>query len=451
MVKIAPFQGFRFSRDKVSDFRLVVAPPYDVINSELQKKLHDASEYNIAHIIKGKKFGDDSGDNNEFTRAHALLEDWIEKGILQKEAEPSIYVLAQDFEIEGKKMTRAGFVALVKLEDMCTKTDTEDTCLGVHQHEETLPKDIEDRLNLLTNTRANFGLIFSIYTDTHRIIDGIIDEEMKEPPLMEVADDDGITHRLWAISDKNNISRIREVMDERYIIIADGHHRYKTALRYSREHPENDSAQYRMLAFVNTMNRGLVILPTHRLVQGVEDFDCAQLIDGLSQDFDVEEFPIASGDDNEARKAMFGTMKAHFEAGKHALGLYCNDGRYYSLVLKNEKRMDAVQDHSDAWKHLDVTILHKMILEEQLGITKEKVASGTIEGGSYMEYIKAVGDAVQRSVDKVNNKGYQAVFFMNPTKVEEVEDVATNHETMPQKSTFFYPKVYTGFVINRLE
>ena len=274
---------------------------------------------------------------------------------------------------------------------------------------------------------------------------------MKGPPLMEVADEDGITHRLWAISDEDTISRIQEVMDEKYIIIADGHHRYKTALRYSREHPETESAQYRMLAFVNTMNPGLVILPTHRLVQGVEGFDCAKLVASLSQDFAVEEFEFASGDDSEAKVAMFSTMKEHFEAGKHALGLYCNDGRYYSLVLKNESKMDAIQDHSDAWKRLDVTILHKMILEDLLGIDREKVASGTIEGGSYVEYIKAVGDAVQGSVDKVNDNGYQAVFFMNPTKVEEVEDVATNHETMPQKSTFFYPKVYTGFVINRLE
>jgi uncharacterized protein (DUF1015 family) len=451
MVKIAPFQGFRYGRDKVTGFNFVVAPPYDVINSELQEKLHSASEYNVAHIIRGKKFGDDSENNNEYTRAKKLLEDWIEKGILRKEAEPAIYVLAQDFEVEGKKMTRAGFVALVELEEMCAKTDVEDTCLGVHQHEETLPKDIEDRLNLLGNTKANFGLIFSIYTDQERSIDGILEEEMTKPPLMEVEDNDSITHRLWAITDEAIISRIQLVMDKRYIIIADGHHRYKTALRYSREHPESESARYRMLAFVNTMNPGLVILPTHRLVQGVEGFDRDKLIDGLSQDFEVEEFPFTSGDDSNARKAMFSTMKAQFEIGKHALGLYCNDGKYYSLVLKNESKMDAIQNHSNAWKRLDVTILHKMILEEQLGIDKEKVASGTIEGGSYVEYIKAVGDAVQRSVDKVNHKGYQAVFFMNPTKVEEVEDVATNHETMPQKSTFFYPKVYTGFVINRLE
>jgi uncharacterized protein (DUF1015 family) len=451
MVKIAPFQGYRYSRDRVTGFNFVVAPPYDVINTELQGKLHSASEYNVAHIIKGKKFGDDSENSNEYTRAHGKLEEWIELGVLKKEAAPAIYVLAQDFEVEGKKMTRAGFVALVELEEMCAKTDVEDTCMGVHQHEETLPKDIEDRLNLLAKTRANFGLIFSIYTDDERIIDGILEEEMGKPALMEVADDDGITHRLWAITDENSISCIQKVMDDRYIIIADGHHRYKTALRYSREHPENKSARYRMLAFVNTMNPGLVILPTHRLVQGVEGFDCEKLIEGLSEDFTPERFEFPSGNDSEAREAMLNKMKDHFDTGKHAIGLYCNDGSYYSLVLKNESRMDAIQDHSDAWKRLDVTILHKMILEDMLGIDPKKVASGTIEGGSYVEYIKAVGDAVQKSVDKVNNNGYQAVFFMNPTRVEEVEDVATNHETMPQKSTFFYPKVYTGFVINRLE
>lgn len=450
MVKIAPFQGFRYSRDRVPDLDSVVSPPYDVIGPDLQKRLHEGSEFNIAHLIKGKKFKDDSSENNEFTRAKYMLDEWIEKGVLVREPEPSIYVLAQEFEVEGWRMTRAGFIALVELEDMCAKTDAEGACVGVHQHEETLPKDIEDRLSLLTHTRANFGLIFSIYTEPERTIDGIIQEAMKGKPLMKVADRDGIVHMLWAISDGDTIKRIRDVMEKRYIIIADGHHRYKTALRYHKEHPEDESGKFRMLAFVNTMNPGLVILPTHRLVQGVNGFDCAKLVAALSEDFTVERFEI-SGDDGGARAAMFEAMNRHFDAGKHALGLYCNDGGYYSLLLKNESKMNAVSGHSDAWKRLDVTILHKMILEDLLEIDPKKVASGTIEGGSYVEYIKAVGDAVQRSVDKVNKMGYQAVFFMNPTKVEEVEAVATNHETMPQKSTFFYPKVYTGFVINRLE
>jgi uncharacterized protein (DUF1015 family) len=205
-----------------------------------------------------------------------------------------------------------------------------------------------------------------------------------------------------------------------------------------------------MLAFVNTMNKGLVILPTHRLIQGVNNFDSGKLFSDLSKDFDIEEFPFQSNFGKEAQSAMFKRMDEHFSDGKHAFGMYCNDGKYYSLVLKDLEKMNGISDHSQAWKHLDVTILHNLILEDLLGITKEMLETCSIEGGSCLEYIKAIGDAVDVSVKKVNTEGYQAVFFMNPTKVKEVEEVATNHETMPQKSTFFYPKVYTGFVINRL-
>ena len=241
---------------------------------------------------------------------------------------------------------------------------------------------------------------------------------------MKITDDNGITHKLWSIDDKDDISRILEVLDGRYIIIADGHHRYKTALQYSKEHPDQESSRYRMLAFVNIMNKGLVILPTHRLIQGIEGFDAEKLIHELRRDFTIEEFEFDIGDDKDARHAMSSKMEDHFKAGEHAFGLYCGNGRYYSLVLKDESTMDDIQDHSEAWKHADVTILHRLILEARLGIDKKKLAAGTIEGGSYVEYIKAIGDAVQKSVDEVNEKGYQAVFFMNPTKVREVEELA---------------------------
>jgi uncharacterized protein (DUF1015 family) len=450
MVKIVPFNGFRYDLDKVGDYKSVVSPPYDVISKQLQKKLHEGSIYSVAHLIKGEKYDTDNKEDNEYIRASTLLGSWIESGVLKKEEKSSIYALAQDFEIEGERMRRSGIIALIELEDMCATASQEGLCNGVHQHEETLPKDIEDRLNCLSATKANFGLIFSIYSDETMTIDSIIEKKMQSPPLMEVADDDNITHRLWAIDSEDEIKTIQNVMENRYVIIADGHHRYKTALKYSQEHPDSDTAQYRMLAFVNTMNKGLVILPTHRLVQGVDDLDTVKLITDLSEDFEIEEFPLESGSEKEAQAAMFKRLDENFSGGRHAFGLYCNDGKYYSLVLKNLDKMEGISDHSKAWKHLDVTILHKLILEDRLGITKEKLATCSIEGGSCVEYIKAIGDAVDISVKKVNSDGYQAVFFMNPTKVSEVEDVATNHETMPQKSTFFYPKVYTGFVINKL-
>lgn len=449
MVTILPFQGYRYDKEKVGEFSSVVSPPYDVINAELQNKSHTASEYNIAHIIKGKKFETDNEENNEYTRAAEFLNDWTEKGVLFKEEKPSIYILAQDFEVGGKQMTRTGFIARLKLEDLCNASDANKACKGIHQHEETLPKDIQDRLNLLKATKANFGLIFAIYSDQEMTVDDLLEKKMVEMPLMTVKDDEGVTHTLWAIDEEDDLKRINEVLENKYVIIADGHHRYKTALQYSKEHPDMESAQYRMMAFVNVMNKGLVVLPTHRLVQSVEDFDSKKLIEALRKDFDIMEFEFVD-DDRDARQMMFNKMDEMFRDGKHAFGLYCKDGKYYTLVLKDEKLMDGITSHSDAWKHLDVTILHKLILEDRLGIDKAKLAAGTIEGGSYVEYIKAIGDAVQKSIDKVNEKGYQAVFFMNPTRVKEVEEVATNHETMPQKSTFFYPKVYTGFVMHRI-
>ncbi len=449
MVTILPFQGYRYDKGKVGEFSSVVSPPYDVINAELQRKLHAASQYNVAHIIKGRKFENDTEENNEYTRAAEFLNEWTAKGVLLKDGRPSIYVLAQDFEVEGKQMTRTGFIALLKLEDLCMASDADKTCKGVHQHEETLPKDIQDRLSLLKATKANFGLIFAIYSDQEMTVDDILEKNMVETPLMTVKDDDGVTHKLWAIDDESDLKEIIEVLDNKYVIIADGHHRYKTALQYSKENPDVESAKYRMMAFVNVMNKGLVILPTHRLVQGVENFDSKKLVEALRTDFDIEEFEYVD-DDKDARQKMFNKMNEMFRDRKHAFGLYCKDGKYYTLVLKDEKLMDDITGHSDAWRHLNVTILHKLILEDRLGIDKSKLASGTIEGGSYIEYIKSIGNAVQKSIDKVNEKDYQAVFFMNPTRIKEVEEVATNHETMPQKSTFFYPKVYTGFVMHRL-
>ena len=231
-----------------------------------------------------------------------------------------------------------------------------------------------------------------------------------------------------------------------FAIIADGHHRYKTALAYSRENPGIMSARHRMMTFVNMSNPGLVVLPTHRLVQHIDGFDMISLIEKLKMDFDVKSY----GPGETARDEMFACMDADFSGSKHAFGIYGNDKNFYGLTLRDETVMDEIGGKSDAWKKLDVTILHTLILDRYLGINKEKLASGTIGGGSFVEYIKGIGNAVNESIEMVDG-GAQAVFFMNPTKVSEVEAVAGNFETMPQKSTFFYPKVYTGFTINKLD
>ena len=446
MVRVVPFRGYRYNGESISDFGDVVSPPYDVIKGELIEMLHNRSPYNISHVIRGDKNAADNSVNNEYTRAREYLEKWIREGILEKEKEEAFYVYSQEFEVLGSSHTRWGFIGLIELEDFGTPdADTGTNFAGVLQHEETLPKDIEDRLNLLRTTKANFGQIFVVYPDPEGIVDNVLAKKMKDKPLMATDDGLGVVHKLWAITDGTDIHTISDTMKDRFAIIADGHHRYKTALAYRNEKPDMESAGYRMLTFVNMSNPGLVVLPTHRLVQNIEGFDIRTITEKLKSDFEVREY----GPGEEAKARMFADLERDFGEMKHGFGIYACDGNFYGLTLADEGVMDAFERRSDAWKKLDVSILHMLILDRYLGIDREKLAAGTIGGGSFVEYIKGIGDAVDASIEKVD-RGAQAVFFMNPTKVEEVETVAGNFETMPQKSTFFYPKVYTGFTINKL-
>ncbi len=460
MVEIRPFSGYRYNKELIHDDSLVLAPPYDVIDSELQKRLHAKSEFNISWITKGEKSTTDNITNNQYTRAAELLKKWIASKILIQDQTPTIYVLTQEFTIgtgdSQQIMTRTGFIAALKLEGFCTGSKPGNQCVGVHQHEETLPKDIEDRLSLCRTTLTNFGQIFCIYPDHELRTEKLLDQVTTTDPVLTVTDDEGVIHKLWLMQNEGMIKELQKILANKSIIIADGHHRYKTALKLHEEHnvlydPVKETSKFRMMTFVNMLNKGLVILPTHRLIQKVEDFAQDKLLAELDRNFKIEEFPIIDNDDITARKKMLTAMKAVFNTGQHAFGLYCKSSSYYLLTLKDISIMKKVKDRSDAWCKLDVSILHELILEDLLGIDKAKLSSGTIAGGAYVEYIKDIGDAVQKAIDKVNNSGYQAVFFMNPTRVEEVEAVSKNHETMPQKSTFFYPKVYTGYVINKLE
>ncbi len=458
MVEIIPFRGFRYNLEKIDDFSNAIAPPYDVIDSELQIKLHSHSEFNISKLTKGIKHEDDTDTENEYTRAAVLLNQWIEEKALIRDDKPAIYVLSQEFTIgfgdNQWKLTRAGFIALLKLEEFCTGGSGEN-CVGVHQHEETLAKDIEDRLSLCKRTLTNFGQIFAVFLDHDRKTEALLESVMVFKPAAMATDDEGVIHKVWLMQDESQITELQQLLADKSIIIADGHHRYKTALKLHEEHsspddPVHDSSAFRMITFVNIVNEGLVILPTHRLIQNVKDFNAEKLLNSITPNFSIEKFPFEGDNDRIARVTMFSNMKAAFDAGKHAFGLYCKTGKYYLLTLKDINSMNKVQNKSEAWKKLDISILHQLILEDHLGIDKAKLASGTIAGGAFIEYIKDIGDAVQKAIDKVTSAGYQALFFMNPTRADEVETVATNHETMPQKSTFFYPKVYTGYVINKL-
>ena len=448
MVEINPFKGYRYNQNMVDDFEKVVSPPYDVIKPELQDILYEKSDYGIVRIIKGKEFEGDDEINNKYIRADDYLKKFIDEGYLTQDEKECIYVYSQIFSIDGFENERTGFIALLNLEEFCTgESGNQVECDGVHQHEETLPKDIQDRLSLLRATEANFGQIFSIYSDPNKIIDSLLEKAKISSPLINVKDEEGVIHKLWKINDMESNIKIKNEMKNKKIVIADGHHRYKTALQYSYE---NNNAKNRMMTFVNMQNKGLVILPTHRLIKNIDDFNINKLIENLKKFFIIESLFFNQENELGKRNEMFELMKDGFDKGLNSFGIYCNTNKYFVITLKNKNLMDNIDNHSESWKKLDVSVLHKLVLDEILGIDKEKLAKGSISGGSYVEYIKGIGNAVQDSIDKINNEGYQVVFFMNPTRIEEVNEVAGNHETMPQKSTFFYPKVYTGFVINKL-
>lgn len=442
MVKVVPFKAHRYNKENIKDISNVVSPPYDIIEGEKVDRLQNKSDYNIAWVIKNKPKEGDTDSNNQYTRARDHLHKWIEEDILKEEDEESFYVYGQNFEVHGEDMFRFGFIGLLRLEDFATEEPEKGTFAGVLQHEETMPKDIQDRLNLSRECMAQFGQIFVIYPDHEGSVDSVLEDAMRNDAVIDVTDDEGVRHRIWKISDNDSKKAIQKNMEDKYVIIADGHHRYKTALALMRENPELEAAKYRMLTFVNIDNPGLVVLATHRLVQNVEGFAEEKLLEKLKVYFEVSIFPN--------KEMMFEKMNKEFKADKHAFGLYMNDGNYYALTLKNEDIMDEIlSEKSEELRKLDVSILHSLILDRMLGIGKKELAEGSIKGGGYVKYVKDIGDAVEESIEAVNDD-YQAVFFMNPTKVEEVEAVSKNFECMPSKSTFFYPKVATGFTINVL-
>jgi len=443
MVRVIPFRAYRYDKDKVGDFAKIVTPPYDIIKGAKIDQLQSLSEYNIAWVIKNKPKDDDTESNNQYTRARDHFNKWMSEGILKQDNAESFYVYGQDFEIEGGKLFRFGFIGLIELEEFASSAPSSGIFSGVLQHEETLPKDIEDRLSLCRSCKANFGQIFVIYPDHEGSVDAVLERNMKKNPVADITDDEGVRHRLWQIDKKEDTDEITAIMKDKYVIIADGHHRYKTALALSKENPELNSARFRMLTFVNISNPGLVVLPTHRRIQNVEAFSRDLLLKQLNEYFEVKAF--------DSKEEMFSLMDKMFKEGEHSFGLFMDDAKFYTMTLKDLTIMDKLlSDKSEELRSLDVSILHSLILDKMLGINKEKLAQGTIKGGGYVTYIKGIGDAVEESIKDVKESS-QAVFFMNPTRVDEVEAVSKNFECMPQKSTFFQPKVWTGFTINKLE
>ncbi len=421
----------------VGDVGSCISPPYDVISPDQQQQLYEKSKYNIVRIIKGKTTAFDNDDNNQYTRAADYLNTWIEKGVLKQDQAETIYAYVQDFELTVGHFRRSSFIALARLEEF-GKT--------VRPHEETLDEPKIDRLNLKRATVAKFGLVFMLYGDEQKIADKIIEDTTTQKPLVDCLDEQNVRHRLFTISAKDDIDAIANMMVDKDCIIADGHHRYETALNYYKE-TGNPAAAYQMTAFVNTRHAGLIILATHRLVSNLENFRFEEFIAALKENFVITELqfdsPLAKSD---ARQEMSARVIAECDKERNAFGIYGGNSGFYLAVLKDRQAMDsAAPNMSGAWKSLDVSVLHKLVLEKLLGIGEKELA-----GGANIEYVKDTGNAVDESIAKVDTGQRQLAFFVSPPKMQQLRMVTAAGEKMPQKSTYFYPKMYTGLTINKL-
>jgi len=434
MATVRPFRALRYNTRDPLSVALVTAPPYDCIGPELQDELYRIHPHNIVRIILGKDEPGDSPDRNKYTRAADSLERWIAGGILVRDAEPALYFYQQEFDVEGKTYLREGFFTRVGLEEFGAG--------WIYPHEETMSGPKEDRLRLLRATRANASAVFALYPDESNGVTALFHAGCLGEPLAQTVDSDGVVHRLFACTDPDTLRRVSKELADKPFFIADGHHRYETALAYRKElqaagesiGPDHPASSVLMMC-VSMHHPGLAVLPTHRVVWGLPDLSIERLRDATAEHFEWTELVGA--------EATSPRLELHLkEAEGHAFGLWTRDtSEAFILRLKAPKVMDRLApDHSKTWRRLDVAILQRVLLEHDL--PKAVKDAGALR----LSY----AHLAQQAFDAVHEDGADAAFVVCPLPVTSLQDVAREGERMPPKSTYFYPKVLSGLVINPL-
>lgn len=433
MVQIAPFRGILYNQKKIRELSKVIAPPYDVITPEERERLYRKSPYNVVRLIL-------SQEPDPYGSVARLFEGWRAEGIFVRDDKPALYFLSHRFsDSEGKTRERLGFIALAQIEDFSTG--------AIRPHEKTLAAPKEDRLRLMLACHANLSPIFALYAHPKQTINNAMTEQARGvPPTLEVKEDGGGICLLWRISDPEVIRLAQREMAEQPLLIADGHHRYEAALNYRNRLREQrgsrsgrEAFNYVMMYFANMNDDGLVILPTHRLVRSFPPIPFQKLEEELQKYFYLEPYPkTAEGQRWFLRALKSGGKKRHMIGAS-----FMRDPRYLILRLKSKRIMQRLaKDLSDPLRDLDVSALHLLILAHILGIPPEEQVKGDVISHSQDE------EKVLKAVDKGD---YQAAFILNPPKPEEILAVVQRGEKMPQKSTYFYPKVISGLVINKID
>jgi uncharacterized protein (DUF1015 family) len=426
MPDIRPFRGLLYNTQKVKDIAKVLTPPYDVIGPAEQKSYYRMHPYNIIRLILGKEYPQDTNKSNRYTRADKLFRDWQRQKVLMHQEKEGIYIYTQSFLHNNKRRTRTGFIVLLKLEDFTKNT--------ILPHEITFSQPVKDRLRLLKTVQANLSPIFAIFVDSQERVNRLLNQCKKEHPPYIVTEKEKVLHSLWRVNDKGKISAIKKLLKGKQIFIADGHHRYEAALNYKmhmqkakRRRSRMSAANYIMTYLVATCDRGLAILPTHRAVRNIADFHPDKVYSSLKASFHIRNFSTS--------EELFSYMLA--EKGGCIFGAYFGKHKFCALKLKAATPAKRQGGRKGIGEDLDVTILQRFIIEEILHIH------------SCRENVYYTRDA-QEAIKLVDKDGYQSAFFLRPAKITQVKRIARAGVKMPHKSTYFYPKLLSGLVINSL-
>jgi len=426
MVEVVPFNGLRYNEEKSGPLAELIAPPYDVIRPNMQEELYARNPYNVVRLILGKQFEDDNDSNSRYTRSAKDFTDWQSKDILKEDAEPSFYVYSQEYTFNGQTNNRIGFFARVRLEDF----DKGNIC----PHEMTLAKAKRDRAQLIRACRANFSPVFSLFSDPGGTIDGKLAKIIEQPPLTEI-DEDSVIHRIWKVNDTETVQFLSGSFKDKKVYIADGHHRYETSLAYHKEHgAEVPDSAHVMMFLTNLDAQSLAIYPIHRQLKCPAPFNRQTFIKQLEPYFNVESLPKDQTAD------QLTTLLE--KTGKDGITFcaYLGQGDALLLKLKDiEKVVPFMKDDSNDLKVLDVYQLHTLVLRELLGIDTRKP-----EHQQYITYNVRTAE----SMANVDAGTFDLVFFMNSTRMDQVRELAERGIRLPQKATYFYPKLLSGLVIN---
>jgi uncharacterized protein (DUF1015 family) len=453
MAVIVPFRGISYNPQKINDLSKVVAPPYDVISPQEQETLYQRHPQNVVRLILNKETPQDHPKDNRYTRSTALYQAWQKEGVLVRAPKPQFYFLQEEFSPSilpagqtvstSGTIVRQGFIGLIRLEEYSAKV--------VLPHEKTQTKPRADRLALMESCQANFSQVYSLYSDEKGAMGPIYKQVFSSgPSAFDVTDTEGVRRKLWMVNDTGILEQVREIMKPKEIYIADGHHRYETALAYREKQRKKfpkgtgrETYNFTMMYFAAMEDPGVFILPTHRVVSNLENFDAISFLDQLQRDFMVEAFEFQEGNEKAVRDRLLQQLAFRPEK-ERVLGMLLKGlKKYYLLTLKDNRTIKLLEPGiAPSLEALDVNLLHIPILKKRLSIGAQDLAAS-----KKVIYFKDPADAAAA----VQSGDGQIAFFLNPTRTSQVRDVSLAGETMPSKSTFFYPKLLSGLVINPLD